>query len=202
VELGSVSDIVTAAATAGLAGAAIFAAHQGVRALGAWRDEAVGKRKIEIAEQVLADFYEAHDIINGARLPVAFEGEGSTRPKSEGESEGRKRRMDSYYVVLERLSRREEFFARLFARRYRFVTLFGLEAGKPFNELFAIRNDLMLTVNFLVGDLADMLTHEERRRMEAKIGWGDPKDDPIREKLDRVVQTVEQICRPIIQANA
>lgn len=201
-ELGSVSDWVTALANVFLAGAAVFAAWQGMRTLGAWRDEAVGKRKLEIAEQVLADFYEARDVINGARLPFRMEGEGSTRPKVEGEPEGRKRRLDSYYVVAERLNRREEFFGRLFAHRYRFVTLFGLDSGKPFTELFAIRNDILLSVNFLVGDFADTWAPQDRIRMEATIGWCDPKDDPIRGKLDHVVETVESLCRPIIEAHA
>jgi hypothetical protein len=48
-EWGSVSDWVMASANVGLAGAAIAAARQGIRALGAWRDEAVGMRRLEIA---------------------------------------------------------------------------------------------------------------------------------------------------------
>jgi hypothetical protein len=199
---GSVSDWATAIANFGLAGAAIFAALQGMRTLGAWRDEAVGKRKLELAEETLADFYEARAIINNARLPVTFEGEGTTRPKVEGESAGRTQRLNSYYVVLARLRKHEGFFARLFSRRYRFAVLFGTEASNVFDELFAIRNDILLTVNFLVGELADSWTPQDRRRKEAKIGWGDPNDDPIRERLERVVKAVENLCRPIIQANA
>jgi hypothetical protein len=151
---------------------------------------------------MLADFYEARDIINGARLPVTFSGEGGDRPATAGEPEGRKRRLDGYYVVTERLKRHEEFFAKLFARRYRFIALFGVDAGKFFNDLFVIRNDILLTVNYLVGEFADQWTEIDRRRMEEKIGWGDPTNDLVRKDLDGIVQTVEGICRPIIQASA
>jgi hypothetical protein len=201
-EWGSVSDWVTAAANVGLALAAIAAARQGIRALSAWRDEAVGKRRLEIAEQTLADFYEARDIINGARFPMTFAGEGSTRPAKDNEPDGRKVRLDGYYVVYERLKRHEEFFAGLLARRYRFIALFGADAGKSFNDLLVARNDILVTVNRLVGEYADQWTAVDRRRMEEKIGWGDSDADPVRKDLDRIVQTVEGICRPVIQASA
>jgi hypothetical protein len=45
------------------------------RAFAAW------KRRTEFAEEVLTDFYQAHEVIMGARSPGIFEGEGKTRPR-------------------------------------------------------------------------------------------------------------------------
>jgi hypothetical protein len=161
--------------------------------------EAVGKSKAELAEQVLADFHEARDIINGSRLPFTFEGEGASRPKVESESEGRKRRLDCYYAVAERLRSKEDFFAQVAARRYRFIALFGKDGAKAFDELVRIRNEILVAVGWLVGPYAAEWTATDRTRMEKTIGWGDPKNDPIPRRLDEAVQMIERACRPVIQ---
>jgi hypothetical protein len=37
-----------------------------------WRRETIGKRKVELAKEVLADFYQARDIIQRPDLPLAI----------------------------------------------------------------------------------------------------------------------------------
>src|ERR1700730_11838477 len=65
------------------AGTAIFGVLLAKAGLEKWRRETIGKRKIEVAEEVLADFYQARDIINEARAamigflhPLVDKGEG------------------------------------------------------------------------------------------------------------------------------
>ena len=113
------------------AGAAWFAAWTAWRGLNRWRAETIGKRKAEIAEEVLADFYEARDIINPARSPGSLGGEGGTRQRFEWETEEDTRMLDAYFRTTERLSKNAEFFAKLDARRYRFIAVFGKESAKP-----------------------------------------------------------------------
>ena len=43
-----------------------------------------------------------------------------------------------YYLVSERLSKDSDFFARLQARKYRFIAQFGVEAVKPYHDLYQI----------------------------------------------------------------
>ncbi len=85
---------------------AIIAAYVGLKGLSRWRAETVGKRKSELAEHVLADFYQARDIYEWARFPGSFPGEGAARPREEGESEDEGRRRDAYYVPVARLTER------------------------------------------------------------------------------------------------
>lgn len=198
-EWGSASDWIAALATVGIAGAAIFAAKQGSRALEAWRAEAIGKRRLELAEQVLADFYEARDIISGSRLPFTFAGEGATRPRAESEPDGRKTRLDCYYAVAERLGRKDEFFAQVASRRYRFIALFGKAGSDAFDEVFKLRNEIWVAVHWLIGPYAAEWSTSDRMRMEATIGWGDPEKDGIPGRMDRAVQMIESVCRPAIQ---
>src|SRR5262249_32311273 len=91
----------------------------------------IGKRKAELAEEVLGDFYEARDIITAARSPGGFGHEGVARPKAEWETEDDRRTLNAYFRTMERLRNKEEFFARFHARRYRFMAHFGTESGQP-----------------------------------------------------------------------
>jgi hypothetical protein len=51
---------------------AVVGVFIGVCGLNKWRAETIGKRQAELAEEVLADFYEARDIIDAARLSVSL----------------------------------------------------------------------------------------------------------------------------------
>ena len=115
------------------------------RALETW------KRRTDFAEAVLADFYQAKDIISAARSPGSFEDEGSTRPKAKWETEDDTRRLNAYFVTTERLSGKREFFAQLHARRYRFLTYFGPDAAKPYYDLHSVYARIVVAVQMLVG---------------------------------------------------
>ena len=68
------------------------------RALAAW------KGRTEFAEEVLADFYyQAREIIRGARSPATFSEVGSTRAKAGCETENDTRILNAYYATTERL---------------------------------------------------------------------------------------------------
>ena len=66
IELAKAIPSVVTAVTA-VVGVAIAA-----RGLNKWRAEAIGKRKADLAEEVLADFYQARDIINDAAVTGEF----------------------------------------------------------------------------------------------------------------------------------
>ena len=141
--------------------------------LSTWRRETIGKRRAELAEAVLADFYEAHDIIAVARSPGGFEGEGKTRQREIRETEDVSRSLDSY---------------------------FRTEAAAPFEDLFRIRGEIiidarMLIMNHTAGDIGTL--PQIRPAWLATIGW-DPTNDQITPRLDQLVQAMETVCRPAI----
>jgi hypothetical protein len=78
------------------------AAWTAVYGINAWRREFVGKKRIDLAEEVLARFYEASDVIRIIRSPLGYVGEGSTRQAGENESPEAKQILDRAYVVFER----------------------------------------------------------------------------------------------------
>lgn len=115
----------------------------------AWKREFVGKRRIELAESVLAVFYEAEDAIREIRSPFSHEGEGRSRKRSRNETEEESRILDQAYVVFERYQKREQLFAQLRSMRYRFMAAFGAEAGEPFEEVARVVREILVAAQML-----------------------------------------------------
>lgn len=187
------------------AGAAIYGVYLAKLGLDKWRRETIGKRKVELAEEVLASFYEARDIITWARFPGSVGSEGSTRPREPGESEDDARRKDSYYVTPERLNKKAEFFAQLQARKYRFAVMFGKDKAKPFDDVHEIKSKVIVSAHMLIrthrqgGDPVETAQLSKNRRdWEDTVGWGVSEEDAIARRLDGVIENVEKSCRPII----
>ena len=181
---------------------AIYGVRIGIQGLNKWRAETIGKRKAELAEDVLADFYEARDVITTARSPGGFGHEGAKRPKAEWESEDDTRTLNAYFRTIERLRNKEEFFARFHARRYRFIAHFGTEAGQPYDDLHKIYAQIVVAVKMLIQtyqqrDLGSLPNN--RKVWEASIGWVPSEEDKIPPQIDALVFAIEKICRPAIQ---
>jgi hypothetical protein len=166
------------------------------------RDLDAWKRRTSLAEEVLADFYQAKDIIDAARSPGSLGGESDTRQKESWETEADSRLLDSYYWPIERLRNKDEFFAQFLARRYGFIALFGSDAGQPFLDLWRIRGEILVSVRMLIG------THqnrhmgslpEDRKNWETTMGWVRTDIDPIAVRLNAAIDAIEKICRPAIQ---
>jgi hypothetical protein len=175
------------------------------RGLHKWRAETIGKRKAELAEEVVADFYEARDILNAARSPGSLGHEGTTREKAAWETEQDTRILNAYFTTAERLFNKEEFFAQFYARRYRFAAHFGVEAAKPYDDLHKIYAHVVVAVRMLIGTYrqrSEGSLPENRRRWEESIGWAVTEDDKIPSRLDAIVEDIEKICRPAIQEAA
>ena len=172
------------------------------RGLNRWRAETIGKRKAELAEEVLADFYQARDIMNEARSPGSYDYEGATRQKADWESEDDTRTLNAYFVMIERFNKKHEFFAQLHARRYRFIAHFGKEAAKPYEALFYIRAEIISAVQMLIMTYRDRdqgSLPSDRAKWQHVIWDRQNKADPIPGKLDSIVETIETTCQPAIQ---
>src|SRR5262245_8878987 len=136
------------------AGAAAIGVWIAIKGINRWRAETIGKLRIELAEGTLAEFYEARDIIQAARSPLIRLGEGSTRELEDWEKAAppdyNPRDRDALYASAERLEKRSEFFAKLNARRYRFIAHFGPEAAKPFDEIRRVHDEIIQGAHNLI----------------------------------------------------
>ncbi|WP_418117519.1 hypothetical protein [Variovorax sp. 350MFTsu5.1] len=116
------------------AGAVIAACWAIISGIGAWKREFIGKRQIELAELVLAKFYECRDAIADIRSPFGFGGEGNTRERGENENQEESRILDQAFVAIERYRKREIVFTEFEALKYRFMASFGSEYQPIFGK--------------------------------------------------------------------
>ena len=144
-DFGITADGVSALADSITAVAAAAAAIQGIRSLTAWRNEALGRRRFEVAEDVLANFYRAQEILSFVRSPFISAGEMTDE---EGVDESLTSNSD--YVPLRRLHNHAEFFTSLRAKKQIFAALFGKENVDPFDEINRILNEIQAGVEMLV----------------------------------------------------
>jgi len=172
------------------------------RGLNTWRAETLGKRKVELAEEVLADFYQARDIINAARSPGSFGYEGETRKKEGWETEEDTRSLNAYFATAERLNAKSDFFAQLHARRYRFIARFGKKAAQPYDDLHKVYVEIIVAVRMLLSTYrsrAEGTLPSGFRKWQETIWGGMAEDDLIPKKLDQIVSAIEATCGPVLQ---
>ena len=179
-----------------------------------WRAQVRDKRRYELAEEVLALFYEAADAFRWIRSPVGFEGEGGTRRASDGESAEAKRILDQAYVAAERYRKKGAVFDRLHALRYRFMATFDPALAKPFDELRQVVNHVVQS-GARLGHLwlqqaqpirrrqADEQRLREQIEKHEAVIWSDWSDesagDQIQQRVDAAVSEMETACEGILR---
>jgi len=183
----------------------ILAAGSFIWGIIAWRKEFIGKRKIELAENVLTLFYQASDVINFMRSSYVHSGEGKSRKRLESETKEETELLDKANVTFERYQRHSEFFSELWAIKYRFMAVFGKEAGEPFNEFKVLVQDILSSTELLSsyyrqkqsGYIKDENTYHELleriRKTEAVVWFMGKDNDEIGPRVRKIIGVVEKI---------
>ena len=194
---------VTVATDTILAIAGITASAVAVWGLTAWRRELTARRRAELAEQTLAMFYEARDLLAWVRTAGSFGGEGESREPEPNETEDDTRYRNATYVPIERLSHQAEFWGRFDAGRYPFMAVFGETNAEPFQTIREIRNRVRISAGMLLRTHGQVNEDRPERQQqwekwEDDIGWGPIENDKLAPKIDRAVSDIEAVCRPAI----
>ena len=175
----------------------------GAYSIDSWRREHVGRRRLDLAEEVLSQFYEARDAISHIRCPAGFEGETAAVQKQDNESEADHHARKTASVVFVRYNSHREMFSKLHATRYRFMAQFGAEAARPFDNLHAIVSEV-LSAGRALAMLWPIDYHrtEDQKQHHAvaiekyeAIFWEHDQDDALRKKVDDAVGRIESTCR-------
>ncbi len=184
----------------------IIASGVAIWGINAWRREFVGKRRIELAEEVLALFYQAKDVVGWMRHPASLAAESATRKPQSAETSEQRGLKDSAYVFSKRYSQDSELFSRIHALRYRFMAQFGKNASIPFDELKSVLDDLFTALDMWVmlsgvdvsrHNAQELQAHQARIEKHEKIVWSLGKDS-ISSRIENAIVNVERICRPHI----
>lgn len=178
--------------------------------LDAWRREHIGKRQIELAEDTLALFYEAEDVIKHIRHPMSYGHETEDIEKSQQETDAQFSARKNASVVFHRYNSHNELFNKLHASRYRFMAQIGVEEAKPFDDIRQIVNKVVLSARTLSRLWArnhfqnddDWQRHLDQIQKQEAIFWeGKEEDDPINPLVKEAIAEIEETCRRIISAN-
>jgi hypothetical protein len=180
----------------------------GARGLTRWREELIGKRKAELAEQALIAFYEARDVFMWVRSRGIFGGEGGSRAPEDGESKTQQEKRNTYFIPIERLTREKELFARIQSLRYAFAAHFGEATSESFKAIWDVHNDIGSSASVLIH-----ITHDDNDHVGAfqdsaaallkTIGWGTAdRPDDIDRKIDKAIQGIEKVCRTVLTGSS
>lgn len=173
----------------------------------AWKREYIGKRKIELAEDILMLFYQVRDAIREIRNPFIRIGEGNSRQKGKNETEDETERLNRAYVVFERYQKQEDVFNKLQSTRYRFMARFGSKNEEPFIELDKIIKDIFFAAQMLgthywqrqgqveMTEDASTKHREEMQRCEAVIWLQSEKCDKIGPRVESVIKKIEGVTK-------
>ena len=163
--------------------------------LNRWRREHVGRKRIDLAEETLAIFYEVSEVLDDIRSRMASEDEGV----------GEDGQYSVSRMIRTRFASRQELFNRMYALRYRFMSTFGKAAAEPFEKLH--------TASAKVRAAAKVLARLEHRGSHAKADeaayekldaqvFGGADQDEISERIDKAVESMEAFCRNTITKDA
>jgi hypothetical protein len=185
----------------------IIASGVAIWGINSWRREAKWKKKYDLAEEVLANMYEAHQAIKIIRSPVGFGNEGSTRPKNENEKPQETEIYNQAYVSRERFERNKRSLEKLHSLKFRFIALYGKEFEEHFdtfsktvNKIFLASDQIAMVKLGQYGDekeLIKTIITESRKNLYSKT----IKEDEIEIELEKAIQAIENKCKQIIGKN-
>jgi hypothetical protein len=182
-----------------------------VYGISSWRRETKWKRKYELAEEVLSCFYDVSERFDIIRNPVGYVGEGRTRKRNENELPGESEILDSAYVVMERFEKEKVPFIKLKSLKYRFMVLYGKEAGEPFDEIMRLKSKLFFASHILGHKYwkyqgkrnfteEQFQKHLENMHKQEAIFWSNIEEkDDFKEAVNKVISKLESICKNIIE---
>ena len=177
-----------------------------------WKAELRGKKKYDLAEEVLTLFYQAQHAIVQMRNPMAWGNEGKSREPVGLETSEQKQFRDRAHILNERYEDNKAVFSQLQALRFRCKALFGKDSDEPFKLLRDIMNDLWSAADALseyywpeqdrhnLEGEARKRFLEEKREQEA-IFSRKSKNDPITPRVDEAILAIENICMPVLQGD-
>ncbi len=206
-ELTEVESVTSIATDIIQAVAVVVAALIAGRGLTAWRDQLIGGKLLELAEETLVAAYDAYDSLQRARMSGAFGGEGASRPRGDGEDAEVERRRDGYYVPIERLRAEATSFERLRSAKARCRIYFGENSSTNFNTLLSAQFRIAAAAHFLIRNVGeeDRGTPEviERRYQKIdeyeKIIWdsgSEEEPDEFTQRLRDALKSIDNLLRP------
>lgn len=183
-----------------LAGAAVCTTFFAWRALTKWREETIGKRRLEIAEETLASFYQVREVIHDARTAMIWADEMVKEEGVPDDVVGH-----SAYGPIRRLRSSFNKIIDLRTKRHRFAAVFGTDRTKPWDIVEEVLNEIKAASDALLH-----VRHQEVRARDPesafyveqrKVLARGTQDDSIALRINAAIAEIEAVCIPLIRAS-
>lgn len=189
--------------------AAIVASIMAVKGISVWRNEFLGKKKIELAEEIIILFYQCKDHIRMIRSPFSYTGEGKTRKTNSNETDDESKLFDKVYVVFERYNKVNSDFNKLFSLKYKYKVVLSEKDTKPFKDFQSIIQEIFSAANLLGRVYWEKQyttkSKEEKERFNKdrekyeRIFWEINENDEINQKINDAILIIEEKCSKFIK---
>lgn len=167
----------------------------------------LAKRRAEVAEKVLADFYEIRRAFDVIRSPMIWAEEMQSE---DGVAEDII--SNDGFNVRRRMRQYSDLFSRLDATRFAFGALFGHTATDAYMKLVRVHNRVFEAAGDLLryrGQEEDGNLREHLRKMR-RVAFsmthyddeGQEVADTIKSELDEIIAEIEALCRPALEASS
>src|SRR6266446_2425229 len=187
--------ITKVAAPVNQAMAVVVTAVYASKGLKAWRQQMIGKRRIEVAEEALVAAYKARANLNFVRSPFGFAGEGGSRRPEEGETASDTERLNRAFAPLERIQKCNDDLAEISKIAVLVQVHFGAEEAEHFKVIIQSFNKVAIAATMLMetGEDRDAETRGDKRTWRATIyahGNG-----TITREVEEAITKIEDLCR-------
>lgn len=182
-----------------------------ITGVGAWKREFIGKRKIELAEETLAAYFEIKDAIAFIRSPFSSNAEGSTRERTPHETEPERQLLDRGYIVFERYEKKRDVFVRFCTLKYKFMAVFGPKTEEIFTDTHQVINSIFISANMLAThywqrqgrvqmEADEFQKHLDKMYRHEGIFWDRyNENDEVREKIAKIQTSLESVTKPCFE---
>jgi hypothetical protein len=191
----SLEEAVKGAAPALQALAIAVTAFYASRGLNAWRGQLVGKRKFEVAEEVIVGAHKAKANLLYVRNPLTVAKADSTL-------------RDTYALTFERLQRVSSDIAEFEKTRVLAGVHIGRQASDVIGKILRKFHEVAAAARMLVihsdrplpTDEAEKRAELDRRTAWELTIWGstDPMHDALTKSVEDAIATLEALCRPYL----
>lgn len=159
-----------------------------------WRNEHIGRRKIDFTEEILALLYASRSAIKEIRSPFGYVGEGGTRKREEGEIDDESYRRDMAYVAFERYYKHADTFNRLNALQFRFMVIYGSEYESDFESIQKTIGRILYASQCYYGRMGTENNDEKLAKCRSTI-WEQDENDNINNSINAVINKIETVCK-------
>ena len=184
----------------------IIASIVAIYGINSWRREAKWKRKYELAEEVLANMYEAQQAIRNIRSPFGYQNEGNSRKVEENETPEQTKAYNQAYVVSERYKNNNVSLQKIHALKFRFIALYGKEHEQHFNKFHQTINQIFSSADQIAQvnlgfydfdkDLRRSTIKDNNEILYLKIT--DLENDLVDKGIQNAIDEIEEACKKII----